>query len=76
MLNVTWIYFAAGFVVGSIFTVVLGVAFLKHKMRAQLGMMEEQMEIMTESAEKLQDGDFEMPDDLDQEFEDVEPKEK
>jgi hypothetical protein len=70
------LYFGAGFVIGSILTVFLGVMFLKYKMRSQLGMMEEQMDLLMDSAENLQSGDFDMPDNMKQQVEDVEPKEK
>lgn len=64
------IYAAAGFVAGSVLTALLGVAFIRYKMKSQLGMMEEQMDLLMDSAEKIRDDDFEMPEDI----QDVEPK--
>lgn len=66
------VYAVAGFVAGSVLTAVLGVAFIRYKMRSQLGMMEEQMDLLMDSAEKIQEDDFEMPEDV----QDVEPKDE
>ncbi|WEL19616.1 hypothetical protein [Candidatus Nanohalococcus occultus] len=67
------IYFGAGFIVGSVTTALLGVFLIKHKMKTQLGMMEEQMDLLMDSAEKIGEGDFDMPDNMG-DVQDVEPK--